>query len=267
MVMLDIPHRRFNPLTNEWVVVSPQRTQRPWRGQVEKTSHVKLPIYDPDCYLCPGNIRSGGKVNPQYSGTFVFDNDFPALLDHTGESSAKEQLNEQRLESDLATERNLPAGIFKQEEESGICRVICFSPQHNASIPDLSEEQMDGVIKTWIDQSLDLQRNEFIHYVQVFENKGAMMGASNPHPHCQIWATASIPNEPEKELASQAAYYAENQTCLLCDYLNAEISNNVRLVIENEDFCALVPFWAFWPFETLVVPKRQGASLPDRARS
>jgi UDPglucose--hexose-1-phosphate uridylyltransferase len=249
------------------VVVSPQRTQRPWKGQVEKVSEEKLPVYDPECYLCPGNTRSGGKVNPKYSGTFIFDNDFPALLSHAGEKSATDQVGEHGLDGDPATVRNLPARIFRQEKESGICRVVCFSPQHNASIPDLSDEQVERVIKTWIDQSIDLQRNEFIHYIQVFENKGAMMGASNPHPHCQIWATASIPNEPEKELASQSAYYAESQTCLLCDYLSAEIRNRVRLVIENEYFCALVPFWAVWPFETMVLPKRHIASLPEMSRS
>jgi UDPglucose--hexose-1-phosphate uridylyltransferase len=267
MVLPDIPHRRFNPLINEWVLVSPQRTQRLWKGQVEKVPQEILPDCDPQCYLCPGNSRSGGKVNPKYTGTFVFDNDFPALLSQTDEKISTDNYHAKGMNGDLTTWQSLPARIFKQEEESGICRVVCFSPQHNASLPDLSGDQVEGVIKSWIDQTLDLQRNQFVHYVLVFENKGAMMGASNPHPHCQIWATSSIPNEPEKELTSQRAYHAESQTCLLCDYLHAELRNRVRIVVENEHFCALVPFWAIWPFDTMVLPKRRIASLPEMSQS
>lgn len=264
--MSNTPHRRFNPLTNEWVLVSPQRTQRPWKGQMEKVSPVKLPEYDPECYLCPGNTRSGGKINEEYTGTFVFDNDFPALLFQPDRKSLGEEEIEPRRSSDLTGKLSLPPRLFKKEDESGICRVVCFSPQHNASLPDLSIDQIEAVIQTWIDQSLVLQKHDFIHYVQVFENKGAMMGASNPHPHCQIWATESIPNEPWKELASQKEYLAENQTCLLCDYLQAEVSSQVRIVVENEHFCAIVPFWAVWPFETMVLPKRHFASMPVMAQ-
>ena len=258
------PHRRFNPLTGEWVLVSPQRTQRPWKGQVEKVPKAKLPTYDPECYLCPGNTRSAGKRNPKYSATYVFDNDFPALLPIRSEDriSAKDG-QEQKAKGEIPENHYLPQGLFQLEEEGGICRVVCFSPQHNASLPDLSSEQIEAVIQTWIAQSLELQKHDFIHYVQVFENKGAMMGASNPHPHCQIWATASIPNEPAKELSSQKAYRSQHQACLLCDYLQAELKIKARIVIENEYFCALVPYGAVWPFETMVLSKRHIGSLPD----
>lgn len=262
----NTPHKRFNPLTNEWVIVSPQRTKRPWMGQEEKVTRVKLPEYDPICYLCPGNTRSSGIVNPKYSGTYIFDNDFPALLAPCEHKVVPAQIHDQAKEADQVRESNLTNQLFNQEEESGICRVVCFSPQHNASLPDLSSDQTKDVIKAWIAQSLELQKYGFIHYVQIFENKGAMMGASNPHPHCQIWATASIPNEPAKELASQTAYFTECQSCLLCEYLNAEIRNKVRIVIENDYFCAVVPFWAVWPFETMVLPRRHIPSLPDASR-
>jgi UDPglucose--hexose-1-phosphate uridylyltransferase len=246
------------------VLVSPQRTQRPWKGQVEKVPQAKLPAYDPDCYLCPGNSRSGGKRNPDYSATFVFDNDFPALLPMRPDDmmSAK---GEQGPGAQVETPDNhdLPQGLFQLREEAGICRVVCFSPKHNASLPDLSSDQVKDVIETWIAQSLDLQKHDFIQYVQVFENKGAMMGASNPHPHCQVWAMGSIPNEPAKELSSQSAYNNQNQACLLCDYFQAELKIKARIVIENEYFCALVPYWAVWPFETMVLSKRHIASLPD----
>jgi len=159
--------------------------------------------------------------------------------------------------------QTLPQGLFQLQEEAGICRVVCFSPQHNASLPDLSSDQVKAVIETWIAQTLELQKHDFIHYIQVFENKGAMMGASNPHPHYQVWAMGNIPNEPAKELSSQKAYSTQNQACLLCDYLQAELKIMARIVVENEYFCALVPYWAVWPFETMVLSKRHIASLPD----
>jgi UDPglucose--hexose-1-phosphate uridylyltransferase len=258
------PHRRFNPLTGDWVLVSPHRTLRPWKGQVEEVQLEKQPEYDPECYLCPGNTRSSGKRNPKYSATYVFDNDYPALLPIQSEDQLSDEIgHDPGTKGENPGNQNLPGGLFRIESERGICRVVCFSPQHNASLPDLSEGKMAAVIETWIDQSLDLQKSEFIHYVQVFENKGAMMGASNPHPHCQIWATASIPNEPAKELISQRTYHAQNKTCLLCDYLQAEIKNQERIVLEDEYFSALVPFWAVWPFEVIVLPKRHIPALPD----
>jgi UDPglucose--hexose-1-phosphate uridylyltransferase len=260
----NTPHRRFNPLTGEWVLVSPQRTQRPWKGQTEKVPQVKQLAYDPECYLCPGNTRSGGKRNPDYSATFVFDNDFPALLPiRSEERPPRRGGHQQGAQGGIQDIQYLPQGLFQLEEETGICRVVCFSPLHNASLPDLSSDQVKAVIETWIAQSLELQKQEFIRYVQVFENKGSMMGASNPHPHCQIWATGSIPNEPAKELSTQKAYQDQNQACLLCDYLHAELKIKARIILENEYFCALVPYWAIWPFETLVLSKRHIALLPD----
>jgi UDPglucose--hexose-1-phosphate uridylyltransferase len=259
------PHRRFNPLTGDWVLVSPHRTQRPWKGQFEKAPKTDLPDYDPNCYLCPGNLRSGGNRNPKYSSTYVFDNDFPALLPTVVEDSSFDEGEDpgRLVVENSSTSHDTFPELFRMEGESGICRVVCFSPQHNATLPDLSSDQIEAVIQTWIDQTLDLQKREYIHYVQVFENKGAQMGASNPHPHCQIWATASIPNEPGKELNSQRLFYSQNKSCLLCDYLQAEIKNKARIVIENEYFCVLVPFWAVWPFEVMVLPKRHVAAMPN----
>ncbi len=261
------PHRRFNPLTDDWVLVSPQRTQRPWRGQVEKLPQVDIPDYDPNCYLCPGNARSGGKVNPDYSSTFVFDNDFPALLPVEAVDFTNRGVKQGRGELGFSpTNQDLPSDLFKVEGEPGICRVVCFSPRHNASFPDLPIEQIEAVIQTWINQSLELEQRDYIHYVQVFENKGEMMGASNPHPHCQIWATAHIPNEPGKELSTQKKYYAQNENCLLCDYLQVEAKIQERVVLENEYFTALVPFWAVWPFEVMLLAQRHVASLLDLAK-
>ncbi len=252
----DFPHRRFNPLTGDWVLVSPHRTQRPWIGQVEEAPLADLPKFDPDCYLCPGNTRSGGQMNPDYSSTYVFDNDFPALLPDqiTDISPGEENRN--------AGSRIFPE-IFLAEKESGICRVVCFSPSHNASFPNLPLIQIEAVVQTWIDQTLDLMKRNYIRYIQIFENKGAMMGASNPHPHCQIWATSHIPNEPEKERLSQNDYYSRHGNCLLCNYLNAEKREKDRVVLENEHFTALVPFWAIWPFEIMILANRHISSLPD----
>ena len=188
----EIPHRRFNPLTNEWVLGSPHRAKRPWLGQVEKMPPENLPAYDPTCYLCPGNERVGGVKNQLYTGTYVFENDFPALLlpSDSGESGKDER----------------PASpIFRAEAQSGICRVVCFSPRHDLSLPELDQMQVEQVLRAWTEQTRDLGSKDFIRYVQVFENKGAMMGCSNPHPHSQIWATSYIPNEPAKEIGSLTA--------------------------------------------------------------
>lgn len=242
----DRPHRRLNLLTGQWVLVSPHRAKRPWLGQVEKVPPENLPQYDPTCYLCPGNKRSVGVVNPPYTSTFVFDNDFAALL---------------APEKNGDTQRT--TGLFIAEEETGICRVICFSPRHDLSIPEMAQEDVEAVVRTWSEQTLDLGQRDFIQYVQVFENKGAMMGASNPHPHSQIWATGHIPNEPAIELERQAAYLAEHGSCLLCDYLEAERRSGERIIAANDDFTALVPFWAIWPFEVLVLANHHVASMPD----
>lgn len=245
----DTPHRRFNPLTREYVLVSPHRARRPWLGQVEKTPAEDLPPYDPACYLCPGNERAGGVFNPAYTGTFVFDNDFPALLEGGEASTASE-----------ATTNN---PLFVAEPVSGICRVVCFSPHHDLTLPQIDQAGVEGVVRTWTEESVSLGGRDDIQYVQVFENKGAAMGCSNPHPHSQIWCTSHIPNEPAKELVAQAEYTQAHDSCLLCDYLQAERQGGERVVCANEHFSALVPFWAIWPFEILVVSHRHLAALSE----
>jgi len=232
------PHRRLNPLTGEWVLVSPHRTQRPWQGQMEAPTVETQPAYDPDCYLCPGNSRARGVRNPEYLSTFVFDNDFAAL------------------KPDTPAERFEESGLLVAEGEPGICRVVCFSPQHNLTIANMELSDLRLVVNTWVEQFTDLGSRPYINYVQIFENRGAMMGASNPHPHCQIWAARSVPHEVLKEQRSQREWVERRQSCLLCSYLKLEIESRDRIVEENEGFVALVPFWAVWPFETMVVAKR-----------
>ena len=234
------PHRRFNPLTREWVLVSPQRTQRPWQGQVEAPAPPHVPAYDAGCYMCPGNVRAGGARNPQYASTLVFENDYPALLPQTPDTVLDQ---EQR-------------GLMVAQGEPGVCRVICFSPRHDLTLATLDAAAVREVVQLWADQYRELGALPAINYVQIFENRGAMMGASNPHPHCQVWATATVPNVPEAEQLSQRDYRAGNGSCLLCDYLAMERRQGARLVVENESFAALVPFWAVWPFETMVLPRR-----------
>jgi UDPglucose--hexose-1-phosphate uridylyltransferase len=255
--MFDSPHRRFNPLTREWILVSPHRAKRPWQGQVEKAAPPYLPDYDPTCYLCPGNERAGGIHNPNYTGTFVFENDFAALLPQVEGSTLKVQ-----------REPNLqPSTLFQALPESGVCKVICFSPRHDLSIPQLSLDEAEAVINTWSEETAELFKRPEIAHVQVFENKGTVMGCSNPHPHSQIWSQSRIPTEPAKELASQRDYYAENRRPLLLDYLEEEHKRGERILASNEHFTALVPFWAVWPFETLVIAHRQAASLPALSQS
>jgi UDPglucose--hexose-1-phosphate uridylyltransferase len=237
------PHRRYNPLTREWVLVSPHRTQRPWQGQVEETAVAKQPDYDPECYLCPGNARAGGVRNPGYAWTFVFDNDFAALKPDTG------------------PDRFERGGLLLAESEPGICRVVCFSPKHNLTVANMEPEALRLVVDTWVEQFCELGARPFINYVQIFENRGAMMGASNPHPHCQIWASHSIPTEVMKEQISQQEWREARGACLLCEYMRLERASRERVVDENESFVALVPFWAVWPFEILLIAKRHMAAI------
>jgi UDPglucose--hexose-1-phosphate uridylyltransferase len=232
------PHRRFNPLTREWVLVSPHRTDRPWQGQVETGSGEPAPQYDPTCYLCPGNPRAGGVRNPHYQSTFVFDNDFAALKPDTPLD---------RFEQD---------GLLVAESEPGICRVVCFSPRHDLTIANMEPADLRKVVDTWIEQFHELGAREAIRYVQIFENRGAMMGASNPHPHCQMWSSHTLPNEPAKEQASLEAWRGERGKCLLCEYTKVELADGARRVDEDDHFLAVVPFWAVWPFETMVLAKR-----------
>ncbi len=229
-------HRRLNQLTGEWVVVSPHRTKRPWQGQTESPATQDLAAYDPDCYLCPGNERAGGHQNPDYQGVFVFDNDFAALT------------------SDETTEPDTN-GLLIAHRERGTCRVVCFSPDHSLTLAKMETSAIRLVVDEWANQYEELGNLPYIDHVQIFENRGEMMGASNPHPHCQIWATESIPNEPAKELVSQAEYHSQTGSCLLCKYLEVELADGERIVCENDDFAALVPFWAVYPFEILLLGK------------
>jgi UDPglucose--hexose-1-phosphate uridylyltransferase len=241
----DTPHRRFNPLTGEWVIVSPHRTLRPWQGKVEKSATRDAPHYEPNCYLCPGSARADGAHNPPYSSTFVFDNDFAALLPNPAELRIAE------------------AGLLVAESERGICRVGCFSPRHDLTIPRMCAADLRLVVDMWIDQSNELAGVPWARHVQVFENRGAMMGASNPHPHCQIWATAHLPNQAVREQASFEQYTRKNSSCLLCEYVRLERSLRERVICENDAFVVVVPFWAVWPYETLLLSKRHVGSLAD----
>jgi UDPglucose--hexose-1-phosphate uridylyltransferase len=238
------PHRRFNPLTREWILVSPHRTQRPWQGQVEKSQPPVAAAYDPDCYLCPGNARAGNARNPAYTGTFVFDNDFAALLP----DSPQFELDE--------------SGLIVASGERGVCRVVCFSPRHDLTIAKMDTGSVRGVVEVWAEQYVSLGEIPFVNYVQIFENRGAIMGASNPHPHGQIWASCSMPNEPAKEQSSQGEHLRRG-TCLLCDYLALEHNHGERLICDNESFSALVPFWAIWPFEAMLISKRHVTGMDE----
>jgi UDPglucose--hexose-1-phosphate uridylyltransferase len=243
--LFSAPHRRLNLLNGEWLLVSPHRTQRPWQGQVEETPPEQRPAYDPNCYLCPGNNRVGGVRNPDYTSTFVFDNDFAALLP----VAASQALDHH--------------GLLIAESERGICRVVCFSPRHDLTLAGMEVAMIRHVVDTWADQYAGLGAIPWVRHVQIFENRGAMMGASNPHPHGQIWANERLPNEPARELREQRAYTAARGSCLLCDYLALELHDGQRLVDQNEHFVALVPFWAVWPFETLVLPRAHHGALSD----
>jgi UDPglucose--hexose-1-phosphate uridylyltransferase len=251
------PHRRFNPLTQEWVLVSPHRTQRPWQGQVEKLPPESQPSYDPNCYMCPGNPRATGAITPTYTGTFVFDNDYPALLPDIQEPVVPQASS--GGEFSQADEK----GLLVARREGGICRVVCFSPRHDLSPAKMERADLRRVVDVWAEQYHELGSLPFINHVQIFENRGAMMGCSNPHPHGQIWANASMPNEPAKETAALGNYQAAHASCLLCDYLELERARGERLIAENSHFAALVPFWAVWPFEAMLIGRRHAGGLDE----
>jgi UDPglucose--hexose-1-phosphate uridylyltransferase len=238
----DFPHRRFNPLTGDWVLISPHRMERPWHGLVEKHEEQRLPPYDSHCYLCPGNQRAGGTRNDLYNSTYVFTNDFAALLPETPRRKATEPL-------------------LRFQSAQGTCRVICFSPRHDLTLARMPVEEIRLVVDLWAEQTLDLGHT--YRWVQVFENRGAMMGASNPHPHGQVWATQFLPDLPCKEDAHQKAYLAEHGRPLLVDYAALESRQAERIVVENSDWLAVVPYWATWPFETILLPRRHVCRIPE----
>ena len=245
MPLSEHQHRRFNILTGDWILVSPQRVQRPWLGQKEPITDKGLPEYDPLCYLCPGNERAGGDRNPKYASTFLFENDFSALLPDT---------SFQEISSgDLLFARG----------ERGRCDVMCFSPRHDLTLAEMDKESIQLVIRAWSDEYVKTGGLPYINHVQIFENKGEAMGCSNPHPHCQIWAQESIPAGPAREIARMTEYMQRKDSCLLCDYLSVEMKEGARLVVENDDFIVLTPFWAVWPFETMILPRRHMASINE----
>jgi len=239
------PHRRFNPLTREWVLVSPHRADRPWHGQREAPELADVASYDSSCTLCPGNVRASGERNPAYAATFAFDNDFPALRSDTSAGEIDE------------------GGLLVARAETGVCRVICFSPRHDLSLPRMALPDVVKVVEVWTDEYRRLGGLDFVNSVQIFENSGAMMGASNPHPHGQIWASRGLPNEIAKESQAQVDHLARHGSCLLCDYLALEERADERIVCTNDDFVVLVPFWAVWPYETMILSRRHLGALDE----
>ncbi|MDO4880528.1 MAG: UDP-glucose--hexose-1-phosphate uridylyltransferase [Capnocytophaga sp.] len=237
------PHRRYNPLMDEWVLVSPHRAKRPWQGQQEKNNENARPKYDENCYLCPTNARTSGDKNPNYTEPYVFTNDFSALKDEEVKANPSE------------------SNFFRSEPESGICRVICFSPRHDLTLPEMELPHIESVIRTWIREYKELGSNPNINHVQIFENKGSVMGCSNPHPHGQIWAQKSLPSIVQKLDNSQKKYFEQHGKTLLSDYVKAELEKKERIVLENQHFVALVPYWAVWPYETMIISKRAISSI------
>jgi UDPglucose--hexose-1-phosphate uridylyltransferase len=240
------PHRRWNPLRQSWVLVSPHRTQRPWQGEVAQKTAPQAVQYDAQCYLCPGNSRAGGAVNPAYDSVFSFVNDYAALLPNAQEDSAPGA-----------------SRLLVSAPARGVCKVLCFHPDHSLTLARMTAPEIRRVIDAWTGQYEEIGGIEWIKYVQIFENRGAMMGASNPHPHCQIWSTDFVPDEAAAETSAQQQYLADNRRCLLCDYVETERKAGERVIFENDDFVALVPWWAVWPFEVLLVSRAHRGALPE----
>lgn len=238
----DHPHRRYNPLLDEYVLVSPHRMKRPWQGKVETPAPDDRPTYDPTCYLCPGNTRANGMTNPPYTSTYVFDNDFRALLDDVPPYTDDDPL-------------------FRTESVRGTCRVLCFSPQHNLTLAEMEAAHIRLVVDMWADQVTELSQT--YQWVQVFETRGDIMGTSNAHPHGQIWASDFLPNTAAREDKMQAQYHFRYGRPLLLDYLERELALGARIVTQNEHWVSLVPYWAYWPFETMILPRRHVLRIPD----
>lgn len=240
----ELPHRRYNILTGEWILVSPHRTKRPWQGKTEDKKELKKETYDPGCYLCPGNERAGGETNPDYKKPYTFVNDFSALLSDT---------------EDIVVDE----GLLKAESERGICKVVCFSPDHSLTLPLMDVEDITLVVKMWKNEFNELSSEDFINYIQIFENKGAVMGCSNPHPHGQIWSQSSVPTEILKKSEKFKEHWDKTGNSLLADYLAQELKVQDRVLEENEHFVALVPYWAVWPFEAMIIPKRHMQNISE----
>jgi UDPglucose--hexose-1-phosphate uridylyltransferase len=244
----DYSHKRFNILTGEWVLVSPHRAKRPWQGQNEAASNEVRPSHDASCYLCAGNTRINGEINPNYKDAFVFTNDFAAL------------------QKDSKTFK-IEEGLLQAQSETGICKVICFSPDHSKSLADMDVNSIEKVVETWQKEYEEIGQNKAINYVQIFENKGAVMGCSNPHPHGQIWSQSTLPNEVAKKDNQQLAYFNKNKSSLLGDYLMQELDKQERIIFENDSFVVLVPFWAIWPFEAMIAPKKQQKNILEMSEA
>lgn len=238
----DYSHKRLNILTGEWVLVSPHRAKRPWQGQNEAVNNEKRPSYDEKCYLCAGNTRINGEQNPKYEDVFIFTNDFAALQKDSNTFDIED-------------------GLLVAKSEQGICKVICFSPDHSKSLADMDAKDIKKVVTAWQKEYRELGSNDLINYVQIFENKGAVMGCSNPHPHGQIWSQTTLPNEVDKKNTQQLNYYNKNKSSLLGDYLQQELNKKERIIFENDAFVVLIPFWAVWPFEAMIVPKKHQSNI------
>jgi UDPglucose--hexose-1-phosphate uridylyltransferase len=239
------PHRRYNPLRGDWVLVSPHRTQRPWQGETGKTEAAAPVHYDPKCYLCPGNERAGGHRNPDYTSVFAFNNDYAALL------------------PDAPAPEASASPLLRAEQERGICKVLCFHPDHSLTLARMTVAEIETVVEAWTAQYVELSAQPFVQHVQIFENRGAMMGASNPHPHCQIWATEHVPDEPAAERVNLKLWREGHSRGMLADYVALEVEQQERIVCQNDGFVAVVPYWAVWPFETLVLAREPLRELPQ----